>query len=470
MSPHGDPGALIEEDAALGRFRVRRSVMTSEEIWRLEQERIFAHRWLFAGHESEVGRPGDFCRRTVGGRPIFMIRGADGVVRIFYNSCPHRGATICRQGSGNTKTLQCFYHSWTFSNSGALVALPDEEGYGSGFAREAMGLVRPPRHESYRGFHFVCYDPSAEPLDDYLGNARDYLDLVVDQSEQGLRVVPGSQKYVIRANWKLLVENDLDGYHAVPLHKTYFSYVSSLGGGVSMHGRGMGLARNLKGGHAAFDAPSPYGRPVARWDPLFGEASKDDIAALRASLVERHGEVKAFRMADTIRNLVVYPTLLVNDGVAVTVRMLEPLGPAATEVTAWALAPAEEPDSMLKRRLDSFLTFYGPGGFATPDDVEALESCQTAFATDLVWSDTSRGMHRVSVHTDEAHIRGFWRQWNAAITGGGPPDQSEASGPVDWGQVMRDWQEQFASRAAEAQVAPAEGSQAAGTGRGADAP
>lgn len=435
-----DLEALVEEDQERGTFRVQRSVMTSGEIFALEQERIFSRCWLFVGHDSEVSEPGDYVRRTVGGRPVFLIRGSDGEVRLFYNSCPHRGAVICRQDAGRARTLQCFYHSWTFSNLGALVALPDEEGYGPHFDRREMGLVPPPRHESYRGFHFVCYDPHVSALPDYLGQAADYLDLIADQSPAGLTMVAGSQKYVINANWKLLVENDLDAYHAVPLHKTYFAYVAGLGGGTAMHGRKMGLARNLRGGHGAFDAPAPYGRPVARWDPLFGEEARHDIEKLRADLVARHGEVKAFRMADTIRNLVAYPTLLVNDGVAVTVRMLEPLGPAATEVTAWALAPAEEPPDLLARRLDSFLTFYGPGGFATPDDVEALESCQSGFAAGITWSDTSRGMHRTPVHTDEAHIRGFWRQWVCDLTGGPPPDQSEASGPVDWEAVIAQWQ------------------------------
>lgn len=450
MGRPAEPGRWVEEDPDAGTFRVRRSVMTDVAVWELERERIFSRRWLFAGHESEIPEAGDYVRRTVGTRPIFLVRGGDEEVRAFYNACPHRGATICRQDAGHARSLQCFYHSWTFSPEGELIALPDEEGYGPGFDRGAMGLVGPPRHESYRGFHFVCYDPSVEPLASFLGNARDYLDLVVDQSAVGVRVVPGSQRYVINANWKLLVENDLDSYHAVPLHKTYFSYVAGLGGGTAMHGRGMGLARNLGRGHAAFDAPAPYGRPVARWDPLFGEDARSEIAELRASLVDRHGEVKAFRMADTIRNLVTYPTMLLNDGVAVTVRMLEPLGPDATEVTAWALAPAEEPDSMLQRRLNSFLTFYGPGGFATPDDVEALESCQAGFAAGIEWSDMSRGMHRTPVHTDEAHIRAFWRQWAADISGGPEPDQSEAAGPVDWSAVIRDWQEGFAKRRAGA--------------------
>lgn len=431
---------LVLEDRDKGEFRVHRSAMTSEEIWRLEKERIFARCWLYVGHESEVPHPGDFCRRTVAGVPVFFIRGVDDVVRVFYNTCPHRGATICRQDSGSAKRLLCFYHAWTFSSTGALVSTPDEEGYGPGFRKEEHGLSSPPRHESYRGFHFICQDEKVPCLTEYLGEAASYLDLVVDQSDQQMKVISGSQRYVIGANWKLLVENDVDGYHAAPTHKTYFSYVASLGGGVAMHGRRMGLARNLGRGHAAFDAPAPYGRPVARWDPLFGEEARERIELRRRALAGHHGETKAFRMCDTIRNLVIYPTLLVNDGVAVTVRMVEPLGPDATEVTAWALAPEEEADSMIARRLDSFLTFYGPGGFATPDDVEALESCQAGFAAAAVeWSDMSRGMHRQANHTDEAHMRGFWRQWQCDIAGLGAPDQWEACGPVDWSSVTRQW-------------------------------
>lgn len=444
----GSPDDWVEEDVAAGTFRVRRSAMTDQAVWELERQRIFGRRWLYAGHDSEVPTPGDFVRRTVGTRPIFLVRGGDSVVRVFYNTCPHRGATICREDAGHARSLQCFYHSWTFSPEGGLIAVPDEEGYGPNFERAAMALDAPPLHQEYRGFHFVCYDPEAVPLRDFLGNTRDYLDLVIDQSPGGIRVLPGAQRYIMRANWKLLVENDLDGYHAGPLHKTYFNYVASLGGGTARHGRGMGLARNLGGGHAAFDAPAPYGRPVARWDPLFGDAAREEITELRAALVDRHGPVKAFRMADTIRNLVIYPTLLVNDGVAVTVRMLEPTGLDTTEVTAWALAPIEESDSVLARRLDSFLTFYGPGGFATPDDVEALESCQAGFAAGVEWSDISRGMHRTPLHTDEAHIRGFWRQWASDVGAQGEPEQSEASGPVDWAAVMEDWEAGFARRAA----------------------
>jgi hypothetical protein len=88
------------------------------------------------------------------------------------------------------------------------------------------------------------------------------------------------------------------------------------------------------------------------------------------------------------------------------------------EINAWALAPIDESAEDSALRLDNFLTFLGPGGFATPDDVEMLESCQRGFANrEVEWSDNSRGMK--SEHplvTDELHIRAFWRRWNQLMT------------------------------------------------------
>src|SRR5919108_6410239 len=83
---------LIHEDSQRGIFRVHRSAFTSAEIAQFEQKNIFDKCWLYLGHESEVEKPGDFRRRTVGGRSLFWVRGSDGVVRAFYNTCTHWGA------------------------------------------------------------------------------------------------------------------------------------------------------------------------------------------------------------------------------------------------------------------------------------------------------------------------------------------------------------------------------------------
>lgn len=420
---------LIIDDRERGIFRVHRSSMTSTEIFQLERERIFDRCWIYLGHESEVENEGDYRRRIVAGRPVFFVRGKDGQIRAFLNTCSHRGALICRQDQGNTDVLQCFYHAWTYNTKGELIGLPDEAGYSRAFNRADLGLKAPPRVESYRGFYFVSFNPDVEDLVTYLAGAREYLDLIVDQSEQGMRVVRGSNKYTMKANWKLLCENSLDGYHLVPTHQTYLDYVSSLGTdltGYSMADRLPGKAKALGNGHCVIETEARSGRPIARWHPLFGEECKDEIAKIRQHLVDKYGEERAHQMADVSRNLLIYPNLIVNDIMAITIRHFEPTAPDSMEVTAWNLAPRGEDAELLARRLDSFLTFLGPGGFATPDDVEALESCQLGFQAGAEWSDISRGMHRDAQAVDELQMRGFWRQWNAHIQGLDKTDVQDA--------------------------------------------
>ena len=405
---------LIIDRPQEGKFKVHRSTMTSDEIFRMEQERIFDRCWLYLGHESEVENPGDYRRRIVAGRPIFFNRDQDGNVRVFLNTCPHRGALICRRDEGNSQVFQCFYHAWSFNTKGELIGLPDEAGYGSGFDKRELGLSPPPRVESYRGFFFVSFNPEIEDLVTYLAGAKEYLDLIVDQTELGLKTIRGSNKYHIKANWKLLVENSIDGYHVFPTHQTYWDYMALEGMEVPKDRPGIGRA--LGNGHAVMENDCLYGRPIAYWTPLFGEEAKEEIAQIRARLVEKYGEERTVRMAEKSRNLLIFPNLIINDTTSITVRLFWPTAPDYMEVTAWEMATGEESGYLLSRRLDNFLTFLGPGGFATPDDTEALESCQMGFnARELEWSDISRGMQRAPQGKDELQIRTFWRRWHSLV-------------------------------------------------------
>ena len=98
----------------------------------------------------------------------------------------------------------------------------------------------------------------------------------------------------------------------------------------------------------------------------------------------------------------------------ITIRTFYPVTPNNLAINAWALAPQDESADNRALRLDSFLTFLGPGGFATPDDVEALESCQRGFANrEVAWSDISKGMNRdEALLNDELQMRAFWRKWH----------------------------------------------------------
>ena len=420
---------LIIDDRERGVFRVKRTAMTSNEIWRTERDRIFDHCWLYIGHDSEISEPGDFQRRQIAGRPLVFVRGKDGRVRALYNSCTHRGARVCRQDAGNAKSFQCFYHAWTFNTEGGLVGVPDREGYADGVDFDALALRQVARLDCYRDFWFVAFDPVIEPLTDYLAGAREYIDLVADQASEGMRILPGTHKYACQANWKLMVENSIDGYHGAPLHQTYFAFLASQGDDEGAKQLKTAAARgyDLGNGHAVVDYPAPFPRVTARWHPIFGEDTRDEIAARRADLERRHGAERAHRMAETCRNLFIYPNLLLLDVAGLTVRSVWPQSPDYMELTGWALAPREESPEWLKRRLEGFNLFLGPGGLATPDDVEALEACQEGFAaTSEDYSDISRGMHRDPGTVDEVQMRAFWREWHANIRGEGHGVHDEA--------------------------------------------
>jgi p-cumate 2,3-dioxygenase alpha subunit len=415
---------LIHEDSQRGIFRVHRSAFTAGEIAQFEQKNIFDKCWLYLGHESEVEKPGDFRRRTVGGRSLFWVRGSDGVVRAFYNTCTHWGANVCRIDEGNAETFQCFYHAWTFSNRGELVSVPDEAGYCDGFDKPELGLVSPPRLEQYRGLYFVSFNPEVMDLSNYLAGAKEYLDLILDESPDGWRVVRGAQKYGVRANWKMFSLNSLDSYHVRPLHATFFKYTQSLGGGdpppptpafPGLDGRSLALGN----GHGVDIIPGgERARPIAHWHPILGEETKEEVRATRAHLVERHGEQRAYLMCDTNRLMLIYPNFALHDISGVSLRYFEPDGPDSMQVTVQTLAPKNESPELLKRRLENFVSFLGPGGFAHPDDIEAMESAQTGFrAGGPMWIDASRGMCRQPTSTDEVHVRSFWRQWRANLMG-----------------------------------------------------
>ena len=416
---------LIIDDSERGIFRYRRSTLTSPRILELEWERIFDRCWLYLGHESEVERPGDYRRRTVAGRPLFFVRGRDDQVRVFLNTCPHRGALICRHDEGNARVFQCFYHAWTFSTRGELVGTPDAAGYSEGFDRADMGLRPPPRVDSYRGFYFVSFNEHVEDLRTFLAGARECLDLVADQSEVGMKVSRGSHRFTTRSNWKLMSENGIDGYHLMPVHRTYFEYLSDLitdipGESVmdTMKSWQPGPVHALGNGHVMGVSSGSGGRTVAHWHPIFGEDMKEEITGIRERLVERFGEERAYRIADNNRFIMIYPNLFIFDLMFTAVRVYWPTAPDRTEVTTWSLVPGGHSPDLLTRRSDNTLTLTGPGGFALPDDVEAIESCQTGFqAREVEWNDVSRGMHRQALISDELQMRVFWRQWHGHLMG-----------------------------------------------------
>src|SRR5699024_165540 len=192
------------------------------------------------------------------------------------------------------------------------------------------------------------------------------------------------------------VETAMDGYRFVPTHHTFVDYLNRPGCQVTDEG---GLNYKLENGHSVLVLTGHSGRVGWQWEPRFGEEERVRTEANRDEIVERLGEERAARITDTSRILYVFPNLMLFDIEAVSIRRLDPTAPDRTAVDAWALAPVGEHPDARELRNRVLASFIGPGGLATPDDIEAYEAIQRgvqATAGDpranVDWSDISRGM------------------------------------------------------------------------------
>jgi p-cumate 2,3-dioxygenase alpha subunit len=420
-------GAHVSVDRALQRFRVNRAAYSDPAIFARERETIFSRCWLYLAHESEIPAPGHFITRSVGGRDLIFARDREGNAKAFFNACPHRGSTICREEAGTAKVFTCPYHGWVFGLDGQLRDQAAKGGYPSNFnADHLYDLVQVSKLESFRGFYFINFNQGAIALEDYLAGGGDYLAMIADQSAVGLEVIAGAQSFSCHGNWKLLVENSYDAYHGPALHQSYFEFldtrVAASNSAATQSGFGLGLGN----GHGVFEIKLVSGRAVAQWIPPFGEEARGKIEIKKADLVSRLGAERAERVGQRQRNTIIFPNLVVNDNLAISVRTVYPQSPTRMDVRIWALGPSDEDKLLRKIRLDNYLTFVGPAGFATPDDIEAFELCQRGndFGAPGRWSDISKGMspdedflHARGEFTDEAQMRAWWTQWDRILGG-----------------------------------------------------
>ncbi len=192
---------------------VPKEVYVREDIYRLELERIFyGPHWHPIAHESEVPNPGDFKTFELGEVPLLVVRGADKVVRAFYNACSHRGTQIETARAGNRTRFSCPYHRWSFNMEGQLLACPGEDQYAPGFQKKNYPLAQP-RFEIFAGLVLVTLSAETEPLSDFLEDTKETL--AASMGDGRLRLL-GYQKVRYQCNWKVYMDND--SFHPPLLH------------------------------------------------------------------------------------------------------------------------------------------------------------------------------------------------------------------------------------------------------------
>ncbi len=194
---------------------------TDEGVAELERKTVFSRTWQMVGRAEQVAAPGQYITAEVAGEPVLVVRGQDSKLRGFFNVCRHHAAAVMTEPCGTAARLQCPYHGWTYGLDGSLKGVPDFDGVES-FDRKKNGLV-PLTVDFWEKFVFVHLDPDPLPLTEYLG------DMVAQFKSLGLDQLhfAGRREWVIDCNWKVFVDNYLDGgYHVPYLHKGLNSILS----------------------------------------------------------------------------------------------------------------------------------------------------------------------------------------------------------------------------------------------------
>ena len=186
---------------------------TDPAFLQLEKERIFWKTWQWVGSASLVKRPGDFFTADLLGEPLVITRNQTGELQAFFNVCLHRAGPVAL-GKGNRKSLQCRYHGWTYGLDGKLLNAPDFEGVND-WQKENVCL-RSVRVVEWCGFVFVNLDPDAPPLTEVLGDIPSQIGRLGYAPEQ-MQLVE-RRDYIVECNWKVYVDNYLEGYHIPIAH------------------------------------------------------------------------------------------------------------------------------------------------------------------------------------------------------------------------------------------------------------
>ncbi len=299
---------------------------------------------------------------------------------------------ICRHKRGNKSTYTCPFHGWTFSNTGKLLKAkdPDGAGYPESFNKNGShDLQKVARFANYRGFLFGSLNPDVKSIEEHLGESRKIIDLIVDQSPEGLEVLRGNSQYIYDGNWKLQAENGADGYHVSSVHWNYAATTQARkaanakddiramdAGGWAKKGGGF---YSYEHGHLLLwtNWSNPQDRP--NWDR-------------REELTAQYGQARADWMIEKSRNLCLYPNVFLMDQFSSQIRMYRPISVDKTEVTIYCIAPKGESAEARAHRIRQYEDFFNASGMATPDDLEEFRSCQIGYgARHAQWNDLSRG-------------------------------------------------------------------------------
>jgi phenylpropionate dioxygenase-like ring-hydroxylating dioxygenase large terminal subunit len=416
--------------------RVHRSVYTDPAIFDLEMERIFGRAWLVLGHESQVREAGDYFTMRMGREPVIVLRHEDGSLRVLVNRCAHRGSMVCAEGRGRIERFVCPYHGWSYDRAGELKAVPFASGYAPGKIGD-LRLAAVPRVATYRGFVFASLAASGDTLEEFLGPAKASFDDFVDRAPGGeLEVAGGVFKHTYNGNWKLMLENHLDGAHPAWVHASSVAVARNAPdpGGERYSDIAVRQMRQNGAPDAVWEATGIWTTP--RGHGYMGDYHDDDrlVAGLgnpvfddyRRRLIADVGERRADQILRvTLWNTIVYPNCSFMSQFR-QLRIIHPLAVDRSVVYTYSFRMPKAPAQMFRDTVAFANVVNGTGSWVLTDDLEVYERIQHGLASGVPeWVYIGRGYgrdvddggtQRGATGTSEVFIRGQMSAWLQYMT------------------------------------------------------
>lgn len=416
------PADLVQGDRVAGRM------YTDPEIFEQEMTRIFEHTWIWVAHESELPKPGSFKSTYVGRQPVIVSRDRKGAVHTLVNRCRHRGASLCEKRTGEANGFTCPYHAWSYSLDGKLRGIPYPEGYEGVLDKSELSLKRL-RTESYGGMVFATLDEDIEPLEEFLGDVKVWIDRFMKQGGGYPVKVLGTHQFTFGGNWKIQLENTTDGYHFPIVHRSWMASVDAeTADMMSFMTDPEAITHDLGNGHSVMqmvpehsdlDADDGTEKLQDRFDGLIADLRTAGLSdsAIRKVVLAMHG---------TGFNLNLFPNVSMS---AAFFRVLRPISVDKTVIEHVAIGP-DGPDEVVgpvnRTRLRVHEHFQGPFGFGTPDDAEGWDRVQRgAQGAPEMPILVNRGVARekpspegwpTSHVTDETGMRAAYAQWKQMMS------------------------------------------------------
>jgi benzoate/toluate 1,2-dioxygenase alpha subunit len=414
---------LIEPD------RVHRDVYIDPEVFQLEMERLWSRTWVYAGHTSQVPRPGDFITADIAAKPVILVRHTDGNVRVLMNRCAHKGTKVVYDYAGNTgKTFRCPYHAWTYRTDGSLLQVPLKDGYEGTRVYEtqaARGLT-PIKHETYRGFVFARL-ADGPGFREYFGDSLSSIDNLADRSPEGeLEIAGGCLRYLHNCNWKMFVENLNDTMHPMIVHASSAGTAKKL-----WEGKPADLPKPM-----AIEQYAPFANDYKFFDDMgvrvyphghgfsgvnFSiHSSYSAVTDYEQMMEQAYGEERAKQILGTVRhNTVYYPSLTIK-GAIQSIRVARPLAADKTLIESWTFRLKGAPAKLLERTVMYNRLINSPMSVVGHDDLHCYRSAQEGLmAQGHEWVSLHRNFDPSELEaaeltcngTSEISMRNQFRAW-----------------------------------------------------------